>query len=97
MIYDYSVAYKNQPIERGHLLRALTPLYLAKVASFVLETEHMLPAEFEEKIENLCICFERLKPYLVSRWNGKIGEVSLEKAAPDGREAKKMQATTMGV
>jgi glucosylglycerate synthase len=97
VIYDYSVAYKEQPIERGHLLRALTPLYLAKVASFVLETENMLPAEFEDKIENLCNCFERLKPYLVSRWNGEMEEAAQEKAVPGVRETKKKQETAMGV
>jgi len=71
VIYDFASAYKNRPLERGHLLRSLTPLYLARVASFVVEAHSLLPPEFEEKIEQLCLCFEKLKPYLISRWNGE--------------------------
>jgi hypothetical protein len=54
VIYDFASAYKRLPVERGHLLRSLTPLYLARVASFVLEAQNLLSLEFEEKIERLC-------------------------------------------
>jgi hypothetical protein len=97
IVYEYSVAYKNQPLERGHLLRALTPLYLAKVASFVLETESMFPAEFEEKIENLCLCFERLKPILISHWKGETDKIFHQEAATCVRDTEKTLKTTMGV
>ncbi len=56
-------------MERGHLLRSLTPLYLARVASFVIETESLLSAQVEEKIEALCCSFESTKPYLMAHWN----------------------------
>jgi hypothetical protein len=55
-------------LERGHLLRSLTPLYLAKVASFVMETEAMFASEVEDRIEGLCLAFENGKSYLNSRW-----------------------------
>jgi hypothetical protein len=55
-------------MDRGHLLRSLTPLYLARVASFVTETREMFAAEVEDRIEKLCSNFERCKPYLLGRW-----------------------------
>ena len=69
IVYELACAHKKYPLERGHLLRSLTPLYLARVASFVLETGDLDSAKFEEKIEGLCLRFEQMKPYLMSRWN----------------------------
>ncbi|HET9942066.1 MAG TPA: hypothetical protein VFR05_01920, partial [Terriglobia bacterium] len=53
------------------LLGSLTPLYLGRVASFVFETRMMTAAEVEERIENLCVAFESLKPYAAELWNGE--------------------------
>ncbi len=69
IILDFAAACRRQPVERGFLLRSLTPLYLARVASFVLETASQSADEVEQRIESLCICFERLKPSLISRWD----------------------------
>ncbi len=71
VVMDFACAHREQRAARGHLLRSLTPLYLARVASFVGETRNMVSAEVEERIEQLCLCFESRKPYLVSRWTGK--------------------------
>lgn len=68
IVYDFACAHKRHLLERGHLLRSLTPLYLARVASFVLETQTLFSAEVEEKIENLCRVYEEMKPYLVANW-----------------------------
>lgn len=68
VVLDFAVAYKRQPVERGHLLRSLTPLYLARVASFVQQTRTLSSDEVENKIERLCICFEQKKPELTRRW-----------------------------
>jgi hypothetical protein len=70
VVFDFACAYQRHSIERGVILRSLTPLYLAKVASFVRETENLVAAEVEDKIEQLCLTFESLKPSLISRWNG---------------------------
>ena len=70
ILFDYACAYKRRRFERGHLLRSLTPLYLAKVASFVIETREMFAPEVEERIETLCLTAERMKPYLTDRWRG---------------------------
>ena len=70
IVYDFILAYRLRTINRGHLLGALTPLYLAWVASHLLLTsgvgaETMAP---EKHIETLAAAFEADKPYLVSRW-----------------------------
>jgi hypothetical protein len=68
---DLACAHKSRPVAPGHLLKSLTPLYLARVASFVIETRDMVSSEVEDRIEELCLCFERQKPYLTTRWSGE--------------------------
>ena len=69
IVVDFAVAWRERPAERGHLLRSLTSLYLAWVASFVLETKDLVSDQVEDRIERLCVCFEKLKPYLISSWD----------------------------
>jgi glycosyltransferase involved in cell wall biosynthesis len=69
IVLDFACAYNREALSRGIILRSLTPLYLGRVASFVLETRTLVSAEVEDKIEQLCLKFEALKPYLVSHWN----------------------------
>jgi hypothetical protein len=66
IIYDFLLAYRLRTINRGHLLGALTPLYLAWVGSHVLLTNGGVEAE--RHIEAVAAAFETDKPYLVSRW-----------------------------
>ena len=68
ILYEFAAAHRRKPLERGHLLRSLTPLYLGKVASNVAEMREMGAAEVEERIEELCRCFERHRPYLLAAW-----------------------------
>ncbi|MBS1875987.1 MAG: glycosyl transferase family 2 [Acidobacteria bacterium] len=70
-VLQFAYAYRTHPLARGTILRSLTPLYLARVASFVRETENLVAAEVEEKIESLCLTFEERKPELIARWNGE--------------------------
>jgi hypothetical protein len=69
VILDFAIAYHKHPMARGQLLQSLTPLYLARVASFVVETETLVASEVEERIEQLCMTFEKLKPYLIEKWD----------------------------
>jgi glycosyltransferase involved in cell wall biosynthesis len=71
LVMDLACAHKSRPVAPGHLLKSLTPLYLARVASFVIETRDMVSSEVEDRIEELCLCFERNKPYLTTRWSGE--------------------------
>jgi hypothetical protein len=66
IVYDFLLAYRLRTINRGHLLGALTPLYLAWVASHILITE--AGTDPERHIEAVAAAFEADKAYLVSRW-----------------------------
>ena len=68
VIYDFALAAHRQLMPRDHLLKSLTPLYLGRVASFILEIQRSHHREVEEKIEALCQAFEKDKAYLVHQW-----------------------------
>jgi len=67
-VYSFALACHRKVVNKAHLLKSLTPLYLGRTASFVLETRHSGAEEVEQRIENLCRCFEQKKGYLVSNW-----------------------------
>jgi len=67
-VYDFAIAYHEKLIHREHLLRSLTPLYLGRTASLILETQNASHAEMERAIEQGCQIFENMKSYLVERW-----------------------------
>ncbi|HSB51690.1 MAG TPA: glycosyltransferase [Dissulfurispiraceae bacterium] len=68
VIYDSAVAVHRKVLHKEHLLRSLTPLYLGRTASFVKESWESDAAEVEEKIERLCLAFERAKKQLLEKW-----------------------------
>jgi hypothetical protein len=69
VIYEFALAYHRRIINREHLLKSLTPLYLGWVASFARQTEPENAAQVEDRIERLCLVYEQLKPPLLSRWD----------------------------
>lgn len=70
IVYDFILAYRLRTINRGHLMGALTPLYLAWVASHLRLASSTGPDNVaaETHVEALAAAFEADKPYLVSRW-----------------------------
>jgi hypothetical protein len=68
IVYDFALGHRLRTINRDHLLRAITPLYLGWVASYALELENSGPDEAEWRLEKLCLAWENAKPYFVSRW-----------------------------
>lgn len=66
IVFDFLIAYRLRTLNRGHLLGALIPLYLAWVASHinVIGTGE----DPERHIEMHAAAFEAEKPYLVARW-----------------------------
>ena len=67
VVYDFTLAFHLRTLNRGHLLGAMMPLYLAWAAS------HLLAAGNDQEraarhIEATAACFELEKSYLVSRW-----------------------------
>lgn len=66
IVYDFLVAYRLRTINRGHLMGAMIPLYLAWVAGHINVLASGTPAE--RHIEAVAAAFEADKPYLVARW-----------------------------
>ncbi len=68
IVYDFAMAHRQRTINREHLLRAMTPLYLAWVASHTLELKDASLASVQLNQERLALAYEKQKPYLLSRW-----------------------------
>jgi hypothetical protein len=66
IVFDFLIAYRLRTINRGHLLGALIPLYLAWVAGHINITA--AGTNSERHIESVAAAFEADKPYMVSRW-----------------------------
>ena len=70
-IYDFAIAHHRHVLNREHLLKSLTPLYLGWVASFARQTEQESAVEVEDRIEKLCVVYETLKPSLIAHWDAE--------------------------
>jgi glycosyltransferase involved in cell wall biosynthesis len=68
IIYSFALAVHKKLINREHLLKSLTPLYIGRTAAFVKETGDSDAHQVEEKIEGLCRMFEQKKPFLRDNW-----------------------------
>ncbi len=68
IVYDFALAHRVRSINREHLLRAMTPLYLAWVASHAVTLKDAPFSTFESNLERLAAAYEKQKPYLLSRW-----------------------------
>ena len=68
IVYDFALAHRQRTLNRDHLLRSMTPLYLAWVASYARELQNTGPAAVEQRNERLALAYEAAKPYLISRW-----------------------------
>jgi hypothetical protein len=68
IVYDFALAHRLRTINRDHLLRSMTPLYLAWVASYAHELESAGAVALEERLERISAAYESGKPYLVARW-----------------------------
>jgi len=68
IIYSFALAYHEKVMHHEHIIRSLTPLYIGKVAAFVIETWEMSSEEVEERLEKLCRTFMDFKEYIIERW-----------------------------
>jgi len=68
VVCDFAVAHHERRLARDHLLRALTPLYLARVAAFLLEVQAEPPARLAAVLDRIGGAFESEKEQLAARW-----------------------------
>ena len=67
-VCELAAAYRSTALSREHLVQASVPLYLGRVASFLGENAGASAEVVEERLEALCLEFERSRPALVELW-----------------------------
>jgi len=65
---DFAVAHHERRLARDHLIRALTPLYLGRVAAFLREAWMSSPAALVSIFDQIGRAFEVEKEHLAARW-----------------------------
>ena len=68
IIYDFAFTYQTWARNRRRLVDIMTPLYFGRTASFCREVTDLSEEEAEKAIEAQAEEFERLKPYLISKY-----------------------------
>jgi hypothetical protein len=69
ILYDAAAGWCHRRLGREDLIRAIVPLYLGKVATFVAETRDGSADEAEERLEALAQTYEGAKELLRAKWN----------------------------
>jgi hypothetical protein len=70
-VYEFAASYHKAVISRDHILQALAPLYRGKAYTFLGQNRDASANQVEANVEQLCLTFERAKPYLLEMWNGR--------------------------
>jgi glucosylglycerate synthase len=70
-VYEFAASYAKSVMSRDHIIQGLAPLYRGRIFTFLEENRSSSAEGVEKNIENLCLEFERLKPYLLEVWNSK--------------------------
>ncbi len=71
ILYELAATFHAWSVNRYKLIDLVTPLYYARVASFVRQTLKMASQEAEALVEDQAIKFEQHKDYLVKIWDEK--------------------------
>ncbi len=71
ILYELASTFHSWQSNRTKLLDIMTPLYYARVASFVRQARDMSSQEAEALVEEQAIQFEEQKDYLIKVWNQK--------------------------
>ncbi len=70
-LYELAATFHSWSRNRNKLLDLMTPLYFARVASFVKKSWEMSSLEAEALVEEQAIRFEEHKDYLIEVWDQK--------------------------
>ena len=86
ILYELAATYHLWTFNRNKLLDIMTPLYFARVASFVLQSWDMSSTEAENLVEEQAAMFEKHKDYLIKVWDEKSAEKLKRKSLLLARE-----------
>jgi len=73
ILYELAATFHKWQVNRNKLLDVMTPLYFARVASFVRQSWEMSSQEAEALVEEQAQKFEEQKDYLIQVWDQKSG------------------------
>ena len=74
ILYELAATFHLWSVNRSKLLDLMTPLYFARVASFVRQSWNMSSIEAENLVEEQAVKFEDQKDYLIEIWDEKSKE-----------------------
>ncbi len=74
ILYELAATFHGWPVNRNKLIDLVTPLYYARVASFVRQSWEMSSQEAEALVEEQAQKFEEHKDYLIEVWDKKEKE-----------------------
>jgi len=77
ILYELAATFHVWEINRERLVDLVTPLYYARVASFVRQSWDMSSEEAETLVEEQARSFEDQKDYLIQSWDQKYKEKAL--------------------
>lgn len=68
IVFEFAAAFHCRKTMRNQVVEVLSPLYFARVASFINRTRNCSNAEAEAVVEEQAQVFELRKPYLIHLW-----------------------------
>jgi hypothetical protein len=72
VLYELAATFHAWKVNRNKLVDLVTPLYYARVASFVRESWEMSSQDAESLVEKQALEFEEAKDYLIKEWDRKV-------------------------
>ena len=87
IVYDLIVTARRKPEAVDSRVAALVPVYFGRVASLVVENRDLSTERAEGHVERQAREFERLKPYLLARWDAEAGDPAQGAAEAAGEGA----------
>jgi glycosyltransferase involved in cell wall biosynthesis len=76
ILYELAATYRHWTVNRNKLVDMMTPLYYARVASFVRQSRDMSSREAEDLVEEQAVRFEEQKEYLIKIWDEKSAQAA---------------------
>lgn len=71
IVYAFATAFHRHVIPRDQLLSSLTPLYLGRVASFIVANQERSDDEAEEQTQQLARTFRSMRSDFVAAWRAE--------------------------
>jgi len=68
IVFEFAAAYHHRQTAKRQVVEVMSPLYFARVASFIHRTRELSNSEAEAVVEEQAKVFELRKPYLVKLW-----------------------------